>query len=85
MGECVVEPGQTCTCRTRTVSDILLLKFPNYVYVNAAGSAAATEAQQNDNLVREVFLPFRCFCTRKDVRLSLSHLGVIFIWRRLLA
>ncbi|WOL17397.1 U-box domain-containing protein 52-like [Canna indica] len=38
------------------------------VHVNTKGSSAGHEEDSNSFIIREIFSPFRCFCTRKDVQ-----------------
>lgn len=45
------------------------------VPVRAGGVAdAAGYKQPTDPQMKDLFLPFRCFCTRKDVRNALHHI-----------
>ncbi|KAL5538649.1 hypothetical protein UlMin_043608 [Ulmus minor] len=43
--------------------------FGNYVSMNEVGEdVARTYRQQLENQAKDLFLPFRCFCTRKDIK-----------------
>ncbi|GLT28657.1 hypothetical protein SLA2020_035720 [Shorea laevis] len=63
--------GQAVTLlhvRTKS-SSIIPTPTGNHVSItNVNDDVARTYKQQLDNQAREVFLPFRCFCTRKDIK-----------------